>query len=70
VGDDFAWELDRVIPVILNANAGTRYGIPFPGFVRVHSVFVAANVPGVLRLWCELRLVGFSRGSAGTPLFD
>src|SRR5687767_1323064 len=38
-----------VIPMILNAHAGTRYGIPFPVFCRASFGTVGANVPALLR---------------------
>src|SRR3989454_3456985 len=38
-----------VIPMILNAHAGTRYGIPFPVFCRASFGTLGANVPALLR---------------------
>jgi len=38
-----------LIPMLLNAHAGTRYGIPFPVFVRASFGVRGANVPAVLR---------------------
>src|SRR5271166_4233178 len=38
-----------LIPMLLNAHAGTRYGIPFPVFVRASFGVKGANVPAVLR---------------------
>ncbi len=38
-----------LIPMILNAHAGTKYGIPFPVFVRASFGVRGANVPAVLR---------------------
>src|SRR6266550_4336468 len=34
-----------LIPMLLNAHAGTRYGIPFPVFVRASFGVRGANVP-------------------------
>jgi nucleobase:cation symporter-1, NCS1 family len=38
-----------LIPMLLNAHAGTKYGIPFPVFVRASFGVLGANVPAVLR---------------------
>src|SRR5450432_444438 len=38
-----------LIPMILNAHAGTKYGIPFPVFVRASFGVRGANIPAVLR---------------------
>src|SRR5688500_13476320 len=36
-------------PMLLNAHAGTRYGIPFPVFARASFGVLGANVPALLR---------------------
>ncbi len=36
-------------PMLLNAHAGTRYGIPFPVFARASFGVRGANIPAVLR---------------------
>ncbi len=38
-----------LIPMLLNAHAGARYGIPFPVFVRASFGVRGANLPAVLR---------------------
>jgi NCS1 family nucleobase:cation symporter-1 len=38
-----------LIPILLNAHPGTKYGIPFPVFARSSFGTVGANVPAVLR---------------------
>lgn len=38
-----------LVPMVLNAHAGTRYGIPFPVFVRASFGVRGANVPAILR---------------------
>jgi NCS1 family nucleobase:cation symporter-1 len=38
-----------LIPMLLNAHAGTRYGIPFPVFVRASFGVRGANIPTILR---------------------
>jgi NCS1 family nucleobase:cation symporter-1 len=38
-----------LIPMLLNAHAGAKYGIPFPVFVRSSFGPVGANIPALLR---------------------
>ncbi len=38
-----------LIPMVLNAHAGTRYGIPFPVYCRASFGVRGANVPAMLR---------------------
>jgi len=38
-----------LIPMLLNAHAGARYGIPFPVFARASFGVMGANIPAVLR---------------------
>jgi NCS1 family nucleobase:cation symporter-1 len=38
-----------LVPLLLNAHAGARYGIPFPVFVRAPFGVRGANVPAILR---------------------
>jgi NCS1 family nucleobase:cation symporter-1 len=38
-----------LIPMVLNAHAGTRYGIPFPVYCRAAFGLRGANVPALLR---------------------
>jgi NCS1 family nucleobase:cation symporter-1 len=38
-----------LVPMLLNAHAGTKYGIPFPVFVRASFGPVGANIPALLR---------------------
>ncbi len=38
-----------LIPMLLNAHAGAKYGIPFPVFVRASFGPIGANIPATLR---------------------
>jgi len=38
-----------LVPMVLNAHAGTRYGIPFPVYCRSSFGILGANVPALLR---------------------
>src|SRR2546425_3647968 len=49
IGTILLGNLIVLIPMLLNAHAGTRYGIPFPVFVRASFGVKGANVPAGLR---------------------
>jgi nucleobase:cation symporter-1, NCS1 family len=49
IGTILLGNLIVLIPMLLNAHAGTRYGIPFPVLVRASFGTKGANVPAVLR---------------------
>ena len=49
IGTVFLANLIVLVPMILNAHAGTKYGIPFPVYCRIAFGLVGANVPGVMR---------------------
>jgi NCS1 family nucleobase:cation symporter-1 len=38
-----------LVPMVLNAHAGTKYGIPFPVYCRPAFGILGANVPAILR---------------------
>ncbi|MEW6556003.1 MAG: NCS1 family nucleobase:cation symporter-1 [Elusimicrobiota bacterium] len=38
-----------LIPMVLNAHAGTKYGIPFPVFCRASFGVLGSNIPALLR---------------------
>jgi NCS1 family nucleobase:cation symporter-1 len=45
----FLGNLIVLVPMILNAHAGTKYGIPFPVYCRSPFGILGANVPALLR---------------------
>jgi NCS1 family nucleobase:cation symporter-1 len=45
----FLGNLIVLVPMVLNAHAGTRYGIPFPVYCRAAFGVRGANVPALLR---------------------
>ena len=49
IGTILLGNLIVLIPMLLNAHAGTKYGIPFPVFVRASFGVRGANVPAILR---------------------
>ena len=49
IGTILLGNLIVLVPMILNAHAGAKYGIPFPVLVRASFGVRGANVPAVLR---------------------
>ncbi len=49
IGTILLGNLIVLVPMLLNAHAGARYGIPFPVFVRASFGTRGANVPAMLR---------------------
>ena len=49
VGTILLGNLIVLVPMLLNAHAGAKYGIPFPVFVRASFGPVGANIPAMLR---------------------
>jgi nucleobase:cation symporter-1, NCS1 family len=49
IGTILLGNLIVLIPMLLNAHAGAKYGIPFPVFVRAPFGPIGANVPAILR---------------------
>src|SRR5689334_14718561 len=49
IGTILLGNLIVLVPLLLNAHAGTKYGIPFPVLVRASFGVRGANVPAVLR---------------------
>jgi len=49
VGTILLGNLIVLVPMVLNAHAGTKYGIPFPVLVRAPFGVLGANVPAILR---------------------
>src|SRR5258705_6092775 len=45
----FCGNLIVLVPMILNAHAGTKYGIPFPVFCRASFGTRGANIPAIMR---------------------
>lgn len=45
----FLGNLIVLVPMVLNAHAGTKYGIPFPVFARAAFGVHGANIPAILR---------------------
>lgn len=59
-----------VVPMILNAHAGTRYGITFPVFARASFGTRGANVAGLLRAIVACGWFGIQTWIGGAALYQ
>ncbi len=59
-----------LIPMLLNAHAGARYGIPFPVFVRASFGVRGANVPAVLRALVACGWFGIQTWIGGQAIYS
>src|ERR1700730_16187854 len=58
-----------LVPMLLNAHAGTRYGIPFPVFVRASFGVRGANVPALLRALVACGWFGIQTWIGGQAIY-
>ena len=65
----FLGNLIVLIPMLLNAHAGTRYGIPFPVFVRASFGVRGANVPAILRALVACGWFGIQAWIGGQAIY-
>src|SRR5579859_6878726 len=68
VGTILLGNLIVLAPMLLNAHAGTKYGIPFPVFVRASFGVRGANVPAVLRAIVACGWFGIQSWIGGTAI--
>jgi NCS1 family nucleobase:cation symporter-1 len=65
----FLGNLIVLIPMLLNAHAGARYGIPFPVFVRASFGVRGANVPAILRALVACGWFGIQSWIGGQAIY-
>ncbi len=58
-----------LIPMVLNAHAGTRYGIPFPVYCRAAFGTKGANIPALLRALVACGWFGIQAWIGGNAIF-
>lgn len=58
-----------LIPMILNAHAGTLYGIPFPVYCRASFGILGANVPALLRALVACGWFGIQTWIGGEAIY-
>src|SRR5256714_1075336 len=69
VNTNFLGEFIGVIPMILNAHAGTRYGIPFPVFCRASFGTRGANIPALMRAFVACGWFGIQTWIGGNAIY-
>src|SRR6201998_2870051 len=57
-----------LVPMLLNAHAGTQYGIPFPVFIRAPFGVRGANLPAILRAVVACGWFGIQSWIGGTAI--
>lgn len=65
----FLGNLIVLIPMVLNAHAGTRYGIPFPVYCRPSFGTVGANIPALLRAFVACGWFGIQTWIGGAAIY-
>src|SRR5438270_4289774 len=65
----FLGNLIVVVPMVLNAHAGTRYGIPFPVFCRASFGTRGANLPALLRAFVACGWFGIQTWIGGEAIY-
>jgi len=58
-----------LVPMVLNAHAGTRYGIPFPVYCRAAFGLRGANLPALMRALVACGWFGIQTWIGGMALF-
>jgi len=70
IGTILLGNLIVLVPMLLNAHAGARYGIPFPVFVRASFGVRGANVPAVLRALVACGWFGIQTWIGGQAIYS
>ncbi|MCC7474015.1 MAG: NCS1 family nucleobase:cation symporter-1 [Pirellulales bacterium] len=58
-----------LVPMVLNAHAGTKYGIPFPVYCRAAFGIRGANIPALLRAFVACGWFGIQTWIGGAAIF-
>ena len=65
----FLGNLIVLVPMVLNAHAGTKYGIPFPVYCRAAFGTVGANIPALLRALVACGWFGIQSWIGGNAIY-
>src|SRR5947209_14314329 len=65
----FLGNLIVLLPMVLNAHAGTRYGIPFPVYCRASFGTRGANLPALLRAFVACGWFGIQTWIGGNAIY-
>src|SRR5712691_9715387 len=66
----FLGNLIVLVPMILNAHAGTKYGIPFPVYCRASFGVLGSNVPALLRALVACGWFGIQTWIGGAAIYQ
>jgi nucleobase:cation symporter-1, NCS1 family len=69
VGTIFLGNLIVLVPMVLNAHAGAKYGIPFPVYCRASFGLRGANVPALLRALVACGWFGIQTWIGGEAIY-
>src|SRR6204780_1223964 len=69
VGTILLGNLIVLAPMLLNAHAGAKYGIPFPVFVRASFGIRGANIPAILRALVACGWFGIQTWIGGEAIY-
>src|SRR5207247_7301583 len=58
-----------LLPMVLNAHAGTHYGIPFPVYCRGAFGTLGANIPALLRAFVACGWFGIQSWIGGSAIY-
>jgi NCS1 family nucleobase:cation symporter-1 len=64
----FLGNLVVLVPMVLNAHAGTKYGIPFPVYCRASFGTLGANIPALLRAFVACGWFGIQAWIGGEAI--
>ena len=70
IGTILLGNLIVLVPMLLNAHAGTKYGIPFPVLVRASFGVRGANLPAVLRALVACGWFGIQTWIGGQAIYS
>ena len=70
IGTILLGNLIVTVPMVLNAHAGTKYGIPFPVLVRASFGVRGANIPAVLRALVACGWFGIQTWIGGQAIYS
>ena len=58
-----------LVPMVLNAHAGTKYGIPFPVFLRSSFGILGSNIPALMRALVACGWFGIQTWIGGSAIY-
>src|SRR5436190_14320205 len=65
----FLGNLIVLVPMVLNAHAGTLYGIPFPVYCRASFGTKGANIPALMRAFVACGWFGIQTWIGGSAIY-